>query len=97
MLDEREEEEKEEEEEKAVGVSEAEIMEVQMEAEEGEGQASDKGQSHGSLLTPPSLPLLRATSLQEQPANHSTEGSSSQLTRSCSVEQPPSFREACDG
>lgn len=98
VLDEREEEEeKEEKDEKAVGVSEADIMEVQMEAEEGEGQARDKGQRHGSLLTPPSLPLLRATSLQDQPANRSTEGSSSQLTRSCSLEQPPSFREACDG
>lgn len=99
VLDEREEEEeeKEEEEETAAGVSEADIMEVRTETEEVEGQPCDKGQSHGSLLTPPSLPLQRATSLQDQPANHSPEGSSSQLTRSCSLEQQPSFRDACDG
>lgn len=100
MLDEREEEEEKEEEEEektAVVVSEADIMEVRTEAEEVEGQPCDKGQSHGSLLTPPSLPLQRATSLQDQPANHSTEGSSSLLTRSCSLEQQLSFGEACDG
>lgn len=93
VLDEREEEEeeKEDEEEKAVGVSEADVTEERMEEDEGEGR------SHSSLLTPPSLPLLRATSLQDQPANHSTEGGISQLTRSCSLEQQPSFREACDG
>ncbi|XP_029704321.1 signal-induced proliferation-associated 1-like protein 1 [Takifugu rubripes] len=100
VLDEREEEEEEEkeeeeeEEETAAGVSGADIMELRTETEEVEGQPCDKGQSHGSLLTPPSLPLHRATSLQDQPANHSAEGSSSQLTRSCSLEQQPSFREA---
>lgn len=108
VLDEREEEEEDEEEEmeeekdklKADGVGEADITAVQIEAEEGEGQTCDKGQSersHGSLLTPPSLPLLRATSLQDQPANQSQEGSASQLTRSCSLEQRPSFRDTCDG
>lgn len=95
--EEEEEEEKEEEAEKEAGVGEADVTEVRTEAEEGEGQESDKGQSHGSLLAPPGLPLLRATSLQDQPANHSTEGSGAQLTRSCSMEQAPSFREACDG
>lgn len=104
VLDEREEEEEEGEVEedklKAGGVSEADIMEVQVEAEEGEGQSCDKGQSErsqGSLLTPPSLPLLRATSLQDQPANQSQEGSASQLTRSCSLERRPSLRDALDG
>lgn len=112
VLDEREEEEGEEEEGEAAvaeeekeeeklrrgGVSEAVIM---AEDEEGEGQPCDRGQSersHGSLLTPPSLPLLRATSLQDQPANQSQEGSAPpQLTRSCSLERRPSFRDACDG
>lgn len=103
VLDEREEEEEEEEKEeklKAGGVSEADIMEVRTEAGEGEGQWCDKGQSersHGSLLTPPSLPLLRATSLQDQPANQSQEGSASQLTRSCSLERRPPFGDVCDG
>ncbi len=104
VLDEREEEEEEEETAedklKAGGVGEADIMEVQVEAEEGEGQSCDKGQSersHGSLLTPPSLPLLRATSLQDQPANQSQEGSTSQLTRSCSLERRPSIRDTFDG
>lgn len=106
VLDEREEEEDEEEKEevedklKAAGVGEADIMEVQAEADEGEGQPHDKGQSEiglGSLLAPPGLPLLRATSLQDQPADQSQEGSTSQLTRSCSLERPPSFRDTCDG
>lgn len=71
-----------------------------MEAEEGDGQSCDKGQSersHSSLLTPPSLPLLRATSLQDQPANQSQEDSTSQLTRSCSLERQPSYGDTCDG
>ena len=108
VLDEREEEEEEEEEEekeeeekmKAGVVSEPDIMEVQVEAEEGEAQPREKGQSErslGLLLTPPSLPLLRATSLQDQPANQSQEGSGSQLTRSCSLERRPSLRDTCDG
>lgn len=108
MLDEREEEEEQEEQPeeakedklKAGGVNEADITEVQVEAEEGEGQSCDKGQSersHGSLLTPPSLPLLRATSLQDQPANQNQESSGSQLTRSCSLERQPSYRDTCDG
>ncbi|KAL7389353.1 hypothetical protein ABVT39_002236 [Epinephelus coioides] len=108
VLDEREEEEEQEEQPeeakedklKAGGVNEADITEVQVEAEEGEGQSCDKGQSersHGPLLTPPSLPLLRATSLQDQPANQNQESSGSQLTRSCSLERQPSYRDTCDG
>ncbi|XP_022067975.1 signal-induced proliferation-associated 1-like protein 2 isoform X1 [Acanthochromis polyacanthus] len=106
VLDEREEEEEEEEEEakedeqKAGGVDELDTMEVQVEAEEGEDQPCDKEQSdrgQGSLLTPPSLPLLRATSLQDQPANQSQEGSTSQLTRSFSLERQPSYSDTCDG
>ncbi|XP_071316731.1 signal-induced proliferation-associated protein 1 isoform X4 [Trachinotus anak] len=105
VLDEREEEEEDEEEAKedelkAGGVSEADIIEVQVEAEEGEEQSCDRGQSErsqDSLLTTPSLPLLRATSLQDQPANQSPEGSASQLTRSYSLERQPSYRDTCDG
>ncbi|XP_040006647.1 signal-induced proliferation-associated protein 1 isoform X1 [Xiphias gladius] len=102
VLDEREEEEEDEEEGelKAGGVGEADIMEVQVEAEESEEQSCDKGQSersHDSLLTPSSLPLLRATSLQDQPANQSQEVSTSQLTRSYSLERQPSYGDTCDG
>ncbi|XP_023135958.2 signal-induced proliferation-associated protein 1 isoform X2 [Amphiprion ocellaris] len=106
VLDEREEEEEEEEEEakedeqKASGVDDLDTTEVQAEAEEGEEHPCDKGQSdrgQGSLLMPPSLPLLRATSLQDQPANQSQESSTSQLTRSFSLERQPSYSDACDG
>jgi len=84
----------------ASGVNEADVTEVQVEAEEDQGQSCDEGQSersHGSLLAPHGLPLLRATSLQEQPAIQSQEGSDSQLTRSCSLEQQPTYGDACDG
>ncbi|XP_074467835.1 signal-induced proliferation-associated protein 1 isoform X3 [Sebastes fasciatus] len=93
-------EEEEEDKLKASGVNEADVTEVQVEAEEGGGQSCDIGQSErslGPLLTPPSLPLIRATSLQDHPANQSQEGSGSQLTRSCSLERQPSYRDTCDG
>lgn len=106
VLDEREEEEEEvdevkEEELKRGVVSEVDTTEVQVEAEEeGDEHSCDKGQSersHGSGLTPPSLPLFRATSLQDQPANQSQRGSTSQLTRSFSLERQPSYGDTCDG
>ncbi|XP_020778493.1 signal-induced proliferation-associated 1-like protein 2 [Boleophthalmus pectinirostris] len=53
--------------------------------------------SEESLLMPPSLPLLRATSLQDQPANQSQDESSTQLTRSFSLERQPSFKDTFDG
>ncbi|KAM9332363.1 signal-induced proliferation-associated protein 1 isoform 1-T5 [Pholidichthys leucotaenia] len=108
VLDEREEEEEEQEdakkeeqaEPKAGGVSETDTAEVQEETEEGEEQSYHKGQSdrgQGSLLSPPSLPLLRATSLQDQPTNQNQEGSRSHLTRSWSLERQPSVGETFDG
>ncbi|KAM9728762.1 signal-induced proliferation-associated protein 1 isoform 1-T3 [Menidia menidia] len=105
VLDEREEEEEEEDqanedEPKAGGVSEVEKMEVQTAAEGGEEQSGDKEPCEGdpsSLLTPPSLPLLRATSLQDQPSNQSQEGSTSQLTRSLSLERQLSLTDMSDG
>ncbi|XP_040906827.1 signal-induced proliferation-associated protein 1 isoform X3 [Toxotes jaculatrix] len=104
VLDEREEEEEDEgevktDEVKTGGANEVDITEVRVEAEEGEELSCDKGQSesHYSLLTLPSLPLLRATSLQDQPANQSPEGSASQLTRSYSLERQPSYSDTCDG
>lgn len=101
VLDEREEEEEEEEEPKKSVVGDADIVEVQVEAEEGEEQSRNEGQSdrsHDSLLTAPSLPLLRATSLQDQPANQSPDsGGGSQLTRSYSLERQPSYGDTCDG
>uniref|UniRef100_A0A3Q1BC59 Rap-GAP domain-containing protein n=1 Tax=Amphiprion ocellaris TaxID=80972 RepID=A0A3Q1BC59_AMPOC len=93
-------EEAKEDEQKASGVDDLDTTEVQAEAEEGEEHPCDKGQSdrgQGSLLMPPSLPLLRATSLQDQPANQSQESSTSQLTRSFSLERQPSYSDACDG
>ncbi|KAM8900173.1 signal-induced proliferation-associated protein 1 isoform 1-T2 [Spinachia spinachia] len=85
---------------KASGVDEADAGQEQVASEEGEGQSCDEGQSEkspGSLIPPPGLPLLRATSLQDQPAIQSPEGSDSQLTRSCSLERQPTYRDACDG
>lgn len=105
VLDEREEEEEEEREEevkeedklKGGGSDEVDIIEVG--TTEVEGHLNNKEQSergHTTLLTPPCLPLLRATSLQDQPANQSEESSSPQLTRSCSLERT-SYRDTCDG
>lgn len=103
MLDDREEEEEgqeEEAEEEQQQEQEEERLKAAVTAEDGEGdgQPSDGGRgerSLGSLLTPPSLPLLRATSLQDQPTNQSQQDT--QRTRSCSLERRPSLREACDG
>lgn len=100
VLDEREEEEDEEEdakeeEPKSGVVSGVDATEVQVEAEEGNEQPCERSQ--GSGLTPPSLPLFRATSLQDQPANQSQEGSTSHLTRSFSLERQPSYGDMCDG
>lgn len=107
VLDEREEGEEEEEEDvnedelKTRGVDEPDTVEVQVEAGEGEEQSCDKGQNqkdHGSLLLmPPSLPLLRATSLQDQPANQTQEAGAQQLTRSISLERQPSYGDTSDG
>lgn len=104
VLDEREEEEAEEmqvkeDELKAGGVSEMEAMEVKAEPDGGEEQPCDKRQhegSHGSLLSPPSLPLLRATSLQDQPADQSQERNASQLSRSLSLEKELCNTDTCD-
>ncbi|CAM9229712.1 unnamed protein product, partial [Lampetra planeri] len=100
VLDEREEEEEEEEDVlKADGVHEADKVVVQVVGEEAGEHLSDKGQSdrgHSALLAPPSLPLFRATSLQEQPANQNQEGSGSQLTRSFSLERQSSYSDTCN-
>lgn len=85
----QEEQQEEQREEKASGVGE--VGEV-------DGRPCDGGSDDRnlySLLMPPSLPLLRATSLQEQPTNQSQQDA--QRTRSCSLERRPSLREACDG
>ncbi|KAG7515438.1 signal-induced proliferation-associated protein 1 isoform X1 [Solea senegalensis] len=106
VLDEREEGEDEEQDEvkkdewNVERVSEADIMEVKVEAEEGEELRCDKGKSdrgHDLLVAPRSLPLLRATSLQDPPANHSKEASASLLTRSFSLERQPFYKDMCDG
>uniref|UniRef100_A0A3Q3A804 Signal-induced proliferation-associated 1 n=1 Tax=Kryptolebias marmoratus TaxID=37003 RepID=A0A3Q3A804_KRYMA len=105
VVDEREEELEEEEERateeesKADRVGEVELVEVQMETDGVEEQTCDKGPNDEtySLLTLPALPLLRATSLQEQPANQSQESSASQITRSLSLERQLSYTDTCDG
>ncbi|KAM3869220.1 LOW QUALITY PROTEIN: signal-induced proliferation-associated protein 1 [Diretmus argenteus] len=101
VLDEKDEdEEMQEDEQNPDEVTEADVTEVQVEGEEGEEQPSEEGQSErgkSSLLSPPGLPLLRATSLQDHPVNQTQECSPSQLTRSCSLEKQCLFRETCDG
>lgn len=108
VLDEREEEEEEEmeEEEREQGEGkEAETMEGPAEGGEAEDRLSETGLGEedqgdqgdqGSLLSPPSLPLLRATSLQDHPLNQTVEITPSQLTRSYSLERHPSCRDICD-
>ncbi|XP_037544036.1 signal-induced proliferation-associated 1-like protein 1 [Nematolebias whitei] len=97
----REEEEEREKEEdlKADGVGEVELMEVQVETDGGEEQTCDKGPNEEtySLITLPTLPLLRATSLQEPPANQNQGSGSPQLPRSLSLERQLSFTDTCDG
>lgn len=98
VLDDREEEEGQEEEVQEEQVEEREQEEKASGVGEGNGQPCDGGTDERnpySLLTLPSLPLLRATSLQDQPTNHSQQDT--QRTRSCSLERRPSLREACDG
>lgn len=105
MVDEREDGREEEEERvkdeelKTDEVEEVELMEVQLETDGGEEQMSDKDQNEDTytLLLPPALPLLRATSLQDQPANQSQESSAALLPRSLSLERQPSFTDTCDG
>ncbi|KAK7925521.1 hypothetical protein WMY93_007831 [Mugilogobius chulae] len=92
VLDEREEAEEEN------RVIQMEITEV--DAGNTNEQPSDKTSSEKneeSFLVPPSLPLLRATSLQDAPANQGQDESSSQLTRSFSLERQAFFKDTCDG
>ncbi|XP_062341875.1 signal-induced proliferation-associated protein 1-like [Osmerus eperlanus] len=108
VLDEREEEEEEpeeeeeepEEEERKQGEGrEAEMIEVEVDAGEAEDRSSEKVQGeegHTSLLSPASLPLLRATSLQEAPPLQAPEDPAAQLTRSSSLERHPNCRDICD-
>ncbi|XP_054611022.1 signal-induced proliferation-associated 1-like protein 2 [Dunckerocampus dactyliophorus] len=89
VLDEREEEEEEEEEEREVhGVTEMDITEVQGESDEA-AKLQRQSEREDSLLALPSLPLLRATSLQDQRSDQDQE--SSQLTRSIS------YGDTCEG
>ncbi|XP_018607653.1 signal-induced proliferation-associated 1-like protein 2 isoform X1 [Scleropages formosus] len=52
--------------------------------------------TESSLLSPPSLPLLRASSLQDSTPTTSTEISVSMLTRSCSLERPMPCQDSPD-
>uniref|UniRef100_A0A1A8S7G4 Signal-induced proliferation-associated 1 n=2 Tax=Nothobranchius rachovii TaxID=451742 RepID=A0A1A8S7G4_9TELE len=99
VVDEREEEEKEEE-LKPDRVSEAKPAEMQVEADGGEEETFDEGLNEGSPtshLSPPTLPLLRATSLQDPPANQNQGSSTTHLTRSLSLERQLSYTDTYDG
>ncbi|XP_053703157.1 signal-induced proliferation-associated 1-like protein 2 [Synchiropus splendidus] len=66
------------------------MIEVREEAEPEPSLVPDEGHT----LSPPSLPLLRATSLQEAPDTHSQDIS---ITRSFSLERPSMFTDTCEG
>uniref|UniRef100_A0A3Q2Q9V3 Signal-induced proliferation-associated 1 n=1 Tax=Fundulus heteroclitus TaxID=8078 RepID=A0A3Q2Q9V3_FUNHE len=105
VVDEREEETEEQEQTagdqvEADGLDEEELAEEELKMEGGGEPPCDHQQNeggHGPLLAPPALPLLRATSLQDQPANQNREVSVSQLPRSVSMEKQLSFTDTCDG
>ncbi|KAM6970688.1 signal-induced proliferation-associated protein 1 isoform 2-T3 [Aplochiton taeniatus] len=75
---------------------EAEMMEVAVDEVEGQNPPQEP-EGQVLLLSLPSLPLLRATSLQDQPPDQSPDGVPCQLTRSFSLEKHPPCREMCDG
>ncbi|MEQ2304542.1 hypothetical protein AMECASPLE_028137, partial [Ameca splendens] len=107
VVDEKEDEKEEQEQKmedhlKADRVNEEELTEEELKMDGGREQPCDRHQnegSHGPLLGPPYLPLLRATSLQDQPTNQIEEVSVSQLTRSFSLEKQLSYTDtdSCDG
>ncbi|XP_034034980.1 signal-induced proliferation-associated 1-like protein 1 [Thalassophryne amazonica] len=96
VLDERE--EQEESRQDMLNASDGEeinIMEVHVKGEDGEEQPANKVQR--SLLTPPNLPLSRATSLQDHPVNQKQESTTPPLIRSYSLERQPCFSDTFDG
>ncbi|KAJ8337970.1 hypothetical protein SKAU_G00369360 [Synaphobranchus kaupii] len=111
VLDEREEEEEEETEEDAE-TEEREEGEGEEAEPSGEGEGEGEGESgtgetkssevalgeadQGCLLTLPSLPLLRATSLQDNPPSQPPEIIPTPLTRSYSLERHPPRQHSCD-
>lgn len=108
VLDEREQENEEsreelqemEEEEREQGEGEESVSIAQPDGREAEEEESDEaGQGGGStcLLSTPSLPLLRAASLQDSPLPQGMEVTPSPLTRSYSLERHPPFQDICDG
>ncbi|KAK5616262.1 hypothetical protein CRENBAI_014893 [Crenichthys baileyi] len=107
VVDEKEDEKEEQEQKiedhlKADRVNEEELTEDELKMDGGREQPYDRHQNeggHGPLLGPPYLPLLRATSLQDQPTNQVEEVSVSQLTRSFSLEKQLSYTDtdSCDG
>uniref|UniRef100_A0A3P9QIK6 Signal-induced proliferation-associated 1 n=1 Tax=Poecilia reticulata TaxID=8081 RepID=A0A3P9QIK6_POERE len=96
--DEREEQEQKVEEEqlKADRVDEEEEDQLAEDELKMDGGGGQNEENPCPLLAPPALPLLRATSLQDQPANQSEEISISQLTRSVSLEKQLSYTDTCD-
>ncbi|KAI1898648.1 hypothetical protein AGOR_G00074540 [Albula goreensis] len=105
VLDEREEEEEEDEEEvlerEEREEGEGEEAEPAGESEDSAGAiksseiASGEG-DQGSLLSPPSLPLQRATSLQENPPSQPPEITATPLIRSYSLERHPPHQDSSD-
>ena len=100
--EEEEEEEEDEEEERTEGERvQGEGMEAEpVEQEDGTAPdltpATDEG-SPGSLLSPPSIPLLRATSLQDHPQPPAPDITPSSLTRSYSLERHPPCQDLLEG
>ncbi|XP_066507957.1 signal-induced proliferation-associated protein 1 isoform X2 [Hoplias malabaricus] len=111
VLDEREQEDEEmstqeaqelEEEEREQGEGEESVSVTQPDGREAEeleeGEESGEAMQGGStcLLSPPTLPLLRAASLQDSPLSQSQEVTPMVLTRSYSLERPPSYQDIID-
>ncbi|XP_061090961.1 signal-induced proliferation-associated protein 1-like isoform X2 [Conger conger] len=99
VLDEREEEEEEEEEEDTEGeeMQEGECEEAEPSGDgEGSAEVASGAGDQGSLLSLPSLPLLRATSLQENHPSQPPEITPSPLTRSYSLERHPPRQDSHD-
>ncbi|XP_031428336.1 signal-induced proliferation-associated protein 1 isoform X2 [Clupea harengus] len=100
--EEEEEEEEDEEEERTEGERvQGEGMEAEP-VEQVDGTApdltpaTDEG-SPGCLLSPPSIPLLRATSLQDHPQPPAPDITPSSLTRSYSLERHPPCQDLLEG
>ncbi|KAL7838085.1 hypothetical protein AOLI_G00264890, partial [Acnodon oligacanthus] len=90
-----------EEEEREQGEGEESVSMTRLDGREAETEEEESGEAGlgGStcLLSPPSLPLLRAASLQDSPLSQGLEVTPSALTRSYSLERHPPYQDIFDG